>query len=670
MLSCFGGDRDSDEAERQPLLPRYNDETSRQAKLRQKLHTYQMIRAITNGYMPSTDQSIEHVKSLSSSQIFNQQNVRDLSGSGQALVSASREWLRLFIELLNEKNSQDRIQNFIWYLTEQLKSGRKDGSDLAALKATDGQETKTKGGSKSEHNKPSEIQETVRTQAAEAANTVATSVQEHTGQDTQEILINRLKKAVASLRQRKDYSEAVSQLTQFLQRCASICFTAASETAEQVQGSVEFNEGAKAAATNIREFISSFGDEQEWNNVSKKFQEIIDKNKESGGSTEELVQEMIQVVQSVLSDPDFLSNFEQKTDQVKEEFKHLTQESSLPNEISEFLHALHAALASAAEDKSLQGLVKTSSRIGEILVSDGRGGDSDILSDLTSGFLPVIIGAVQYFPIPRLEVATEGVDLLLENLILEPGKTMKNSSFFPYNVHICSKNDLDIAKERFGTTSSMTNLVTINILGMSIAAEDMGFWMRVHSGLLRFMDEGFAGFHLDERGIDISMDLEIGRDRIEELVVLRRSEVKVHRLNYQLQKSKFACLAWLLKPLLRVILRKALQSAISSAIANGIKSLNRELVFARERLRAARICNPDSLWTFIQAVSSRVSGDDHDDKTSSVRAGFKPGDEVFKGRYAPGSLVKVWEQEAEDARNIVHEYSQDGWRDDIFNIWA
>ena len=179
-------------------------------------------------------------------------------------------------------------------------------------------------------------------------------------------------------------------------------------------------------------------------------------------------------------------------------------------------------------------------------------------------------------------------------------------------------------------------------------------------------DEGLGSFHLDDRGIDITLDVELGRDQLEQLVSLRNIDVKIHRLNYTLGKSKFACLAWLFKPLIRPIVRKSLESKISSSISDGLVFLNRELVFARERLRATRVCGPTDLWTFVRAVAARLAPEDNPDL--QARVGVQPGEGVFKGRYAPGSLVKLWEEEARDADQNIFEYRRDGWKNKIFDV--
>ena len=47
--------------EEEPLLSHYDDDTVLQRQLHQKLHTYQMLRALSKGYMPSNDQAITNL---------------------------------------------------------------------------------------------------------------------------------------------------------------------------------------------------------------------------------------------------------------------------------------------------------------------------------------------------------------------------------------------------------------------------------------------------------------------------------------------------------------------------------------------------------------------------------------------------------------------------------
>jgi type VI protein secretion system component VasF len=134
MSSCCGFGRKPKSADTEPLLPRYEDDTALQRRLHQKLHTYQMIRALSKGYMPSTEQTIINLRTLLASDVLNPSN-KDLSQSGRRLVRNCRDWLKQFIDLLQHKNSEDRIQDFVWYLTKSRVSLDLDDISHQASKA-------------------------------------------------------------------------------------------------------------------------------------------------------------------------------------------------------------------------------------------------------------------------------------------------------------------------------------------------------------------------------------------------------------------------------------------------------------------------------------------------------------------------------------------------------
>jgi hypothetical protein len=116
MSSCLGF-RKSKADDRQPLLPQYRDDTVLQRQLHEKLHSYQMIRALGKGSMPSNEQAIINLRTLLSADLLNPDNP-DLSDSGRLLSRYTKQWLQQFIDLLNNKNSEDQIQDFIWYLSK------------------------------------------------------------------------------------------------------------------------------------------------------------------------------------------------------------------------------------------------------------------------------------------------------------------------------------------------------------------------------------------------------------------------------------------------------------------------------------------------------------------------------------------------------------------------
>ena len=92
------------------------------------MHSYQMVRALSKGYMPSTEQLIVNLRTLLASDFLNPDNP-DLSDSGRLLLKYSKQWLTDFIETIRHKNSTDQIQDFVWFLSKSRLSV--DTEDLA-----------------------------------------------------------------------------------------------------------------------------------------------------------------------------------------------------------------------------------------------------------------------------------------------------------------------------------------------------------------------------------------------------------------------------------------------------------------------------------------------------------------------------------------------------------
>lgn len=115
MSSCFGRRKSRGYGDTQPLLPKYADDTALQRAAHQKMHTYQMLRALSKGFMPSTEQIIINLRTLLSSDVLNPETP-GLSESGRRLMKLMKLWVQQFIELLRNKNDGDQIQDFIWFL--------------------------------------------------------------------------------------------------------------------------------------------------------------------------------------------------------------------------------------------------------------------------------------------------------------------------------------------------------------------------------------------------------------------------------------------------------------------------------------------------------------------------------------------------------------------------
>ena len=493
------------------------------------------------------------------------------------------------------------------------------------------------------------------------------SLQENVTGDQKETLLFRLKEAVLKLRKRNDYSDSVSTIGLLIKRYALAYSRAADQTISTAQEDVNTNPELDRAVKNAWSLARSFGDKDQWDLLETKVNKVME-HSQKDPEFENLMMDVGNSVEKLLSDPDFFDSLDKKIKELREKAKDVDTDSTLRKDVEDVLSQMQATFTSVLEDQDVSNLITTSSKIFDILSPLHANTNKDLIQDSLQVFIPLLIQAIQYIPIPRLEVSVPEIDLLLENLIIEPGRTVNNTSFLPYQLQIKTYNDLEIRKAHtLRTTTSTTSLVTVAINGLSVRADEVGFWLRAHPGLIHLADEGIASFQLDERGIDIALDIEIGKEKLEQILTLKAVRVHIHKLTYQLRKSKLSWLAWIIKPIVRPIVRRVMQKQLANAIADGIHAANRELLYARERLRATRISDPQDVRTFIKAIITRLTPEEDPDLYTYV--GVTPSKGKFNGIYAPGSIVKLYEDEARQAAERVDDATVDGgWRNEIFDV--
>ncbi|KAL4863749.1 hypothetical protein BDV12DRAFT_177176, partial [Aspergillus spectabilis] len=558
-------------AEREPLLPRYDDETSRQRRLHQKLHSYQMLRAFSEGYMPSTEQTIANLRTLLAFDLLSPRNP-DIGSVGRQIVRDCRLWISLLIEFLQTKNGDDQLQEFIWHLShgkatvhaghlaqrashtkakadskaaydslrtvgnllltnsdfrlfvEDLTTiGREIFSDTAfslsrasrkvgkKLKPSQEEQNALSGAGADDGHAVSneELREEVNHVAdiaksglAQTGQEAKESVEEHLSGKEQETLIHRLKQTLLKLRERRDYSDSVATLARLLQHYATIYVNAATDVAETAEEESEINEDLKQAIHKFWALLQTLGDPKEWQALEQRFHDVL-QHTSGDPDFEKLVSELGSAFQELLTNPDAFDSASEKIEELKEKSKQVGAESSLRQDVDQFFAQGKRAVQSISQDQTISKLISASRKLYQD-VSDGyhkrRG---RLPADLLEVFLPLVLRSIQYIPIPRLEISAPEVDLLVENLILEPGHTVNFSSFLPYRMHVTTRNDIDVVKRHSKkTTTDLKTTFTVSICGINVSASEFGYWLRTHKALFFYLkDQGIASFFLDKRGI-------------------------------------------------------------------------------------------------------------------------------------------------------------------------
>ncbi|KAJ2974282.1 hypothetical protein NUW58_g8705 [Xylaria curta] len=468
--SCFGLRKGGGDPEQQPLLPQYEQDTHLQRQLARKLHSYQMYRALSKGYMPSNEQLIVILRTLLASDVLSPDNP-DLSASGRRLVRLTKQWLQHFIVLLKNKNSRDQLQDLIWYLAKSRISidvddisarassvkaktdiavayqslrtvgsllltnpefrtflgdlsvvGRevfkdsafalRDVADQAGKRiepSFEAQDSVTHhdadGQPPSAQNLENEVQDVakvVKEGGTDVASAAVESAKDKVSGNEGQMLLKRLQETVLNLRKRQDYSSSVSTLALLIKRYALVYSRAAEEIVETAQSNVSENRETDRALVNLWELVKSFGDRSEWEKCEELLQKVVG-HKDQDPEFENLIQQVGDSLQKLLTDPDFFRNADDKIKDIREKSKQVGSESSFKHDVDELLQQLSVTLQSVLRDADVHNLITTTLRIFGVLSPSHAVTNSDLVQDSLNVFIPLLIAAIQYVPIPRLE---------------------------------------------------------------------------------------------------------------------------------------------------------------------------------------------------------------------------------------------------------------------------
>lgn len=552
-------------------------------------------------------------------------------------------------------------------VAEQVKPSEEEQQAVQGAGADDGKEVSNE----EVKNEVAHVADVAGKGAARTGEEAVKSAKEHLSGQERDTLLHRLKMAVQKLRERTDYSDSVSTLAEMVERYARWYATAAEDTTSTVEEGLDVNADLKQAVDQFWGLLRLFGRAEEWDQLRQNFHNIL-QHANKDPEFEQLMGEVGRSLQDMLTDPAFFDSAPQKLEELKQQSKHVTSETGLRKDVDDFLAQTKRTLRTVPEDPAVSKMINASKKLYEDAWDAYQDKKTDLPTDLLNVFLPVLLRTIQYIPIPRLEVCAPEMDLLVENLVLEPGRTVHYSSFLPYRMHLLTRNDIEVVKKHAKRTdTSIKTLFTVTLQGLNISAEEFGYWLKTHTLFFHLKDEGIASFYLDRRGIDITLEIEIGRGRLEQIFTLRSVRVRIHKLDYTVSQSKWRFLLWLTKPFLKHLVRRTLEKKIAEEIVTAAMALNRELVFARERLRAARIANPQDLATFVRAVIARLKPGPTD---VEARVAFEPpSNGVFKGVYAPGSIVKTWHEQAIGAQEAIDDGDETRglgatWRNEVFDV--
>ncbi|KAI5805278.1 hypothetical protein DFH27DRAFT_523792 [Peziza echinospora] len=479
---------------------------------------------------------------------------------------------------------------------------------------------------------------------------------------------------------------------------------------------VKVNEKMEEVVVRVARIIGRFGAEAEWKELGRLISEIAgyvhERQMEAGKgaattptgepeitTVDSVVDRIVEGLVGVIADPEvLLADDDDDNNEETQRFgggggtllltllRRILRDAILPSfqsddefnkehmriqkALDQLLNQIHTVYLSVLNDKDLSRVLDTTfAIIGLLFPTDPTTNTTSINMTLTEDslanlLLPALFSCATFIPIPRLEILSPEVSLLMENLILAPSGN--SQTFLPRQISLETKSHLNLTQTHPGSIKTTTLVLKLQNF-TPVQAEQVGYVMHVHTFPFCWLkDRGFMSFWVPG-GWDLTMELDLTRQHTVtpgggqvETALCTVKSVKSHLHNFDYTFSEHRFFGWMLKPFLRPILARTVERRIEEAVDAAVRWGNREVVLARERVRGVRVAG-GGIGALVSAVWSgigrwRGEGGSAEDEESGegavdVQVGILDGKGgPFENVYAPGSLVGLWREEVEEGR--------------------
>lgn len=194
--------------------------------------------------------------------------------------------------------------------------------------------------------------------------------------------------------------------------------------------------------------------------------------------------------------------------------------------------------------------------------------------DIRDPILPQLLRHVGFVPIPRIEFSDPMVDLVIENLNIDPANIIPNL--------------IEIEAHHFHRMSAFKKITdnhkgSVKILLSQIQTDlrDVAWSINKKKGFPSLKDSGVADVFLGGQGLTVSVTLET-QTGTRDVFKVKQVKAKIHKIDFAIRKSKHDVLVKIMRPLAASLIKKQLCKLTENGIRDGLEKVNDHLVAAKE----------------------------------------------------------------------------------------
>ncbi|GAA5911445.1 hypothetical protein JCM6882_005004 [Rhodosporidiobolus microsporus] len=264
----------------------------------------------------------------------------------------------------------------------------------------------------------------------------------------------------------------------------------------------------------------------------------------------------------------------------------------------------------AANDRALIAVGDAFEDLGDSLALFGKtsynliGVDGgDLWKDISTVWIPRVLGSLHACPIPRIEWTSEDVDLIVDNIRFEAASFVPDAAHFKSNLELSTKKGYAAYASEFAATT------TLAFAGLRMQATNISYYIKKKTGWIGLEDSGLLDIYIGdaknpkaEDGLDVTLTLaNATEDDRESFFKLERVEVNIENFHIGIRRSQNPIKNWFARGAVSSFLEAKTKEVLEEQIAAGFRELDKSFYLLQYKAAGARAAAPDPL-AYLRAI--------------------------------------------------------------------
>ncbi|GAA5820864.1 hypothetical protein JCM3770_007274 [Rhodotorula araucariae] len=457
-------------------------------------------------------------------------------------------------------------------------------------------------------------------------------VEEKLPTDTKDAVIERWRAIVNEIQSKPEYSDAVQTLSHLGRKYFNLAKeelqkAAESSTAKLKNVDVEVNDEAKDAASLFRQIVESFTGPLDG---ALQAADQLHNDIKGDERIQQVWREFDLLLDRALNDPGYItsSRASRRFESIYDRARAIVESNAdWKRDANAFISESQKLLDHAANDRALVAVGDAFEDLGDAVAEFGKTGwnligvdGGDLWKDVSTVFLPRILGTLKQVPLPRVEFSSEDFDLVVDNIKFEAASFIPDAAHFKNNVEFHTKKGYAAYASEFATTS------TLAFAGLRLQATNISYFIEKKTGWIGLRDSGlldiFIGSPHDPKaqdGLDVTLVLSNANDGDREsFFKLEKVDVNLEGFDINIRQSSNPIRSWLAKNALRGYIEAKVKEVIEEQVAAGFKALDQQLYLLHYKSLGAAGAAPDPLAYFRGLLNSGSSGSSFYDEVTDA----------------------------------------------------